>query len=460
MGASQVLRTRQQLEHLYSLYCSDEYTCLLRRLGYCFIMENALQQLRSWAQTLPEWAQAVLGLMLLVLICVLVDLLVKGQLIRLVRGFAKRTRHNWDDIVIAHNVFGRLAQAVPAIIIFYGVQWLPALPESVVELIKNVALAYLALVVTMALGSLLRAGNAIYSQYPIARDRPIKGFVQVAIIVVYVLGAVLVVSALLAKSPLVLLTGFGAMTAILLLVFKDTILSLVASIQLSSLDMVRVGDWIEMPAYNADGDVIDVALHTVKIQNWDKTITTIPTHRLISESFKNWRGMSESGGRRIKRAIHLDMNTVRFLSDQEVEKFRTFSLLRDYVERKQEELAQYNQALGDTANVNLRRLTNLGTFRAYIWNYLRHHPAIHDQMTVLVRQLQPGANGIPIEIYAFTNTTDWAAYEAVQADVFDHLLAQSDEFGLQAFQHPSGVDVAAIGLPDNPATTPELPRTE
>jgi len=214
---------------------------------------------------------------------------------------------------------------------------------------------------------------------------------------------------------------------------------------LTTLDMVRVGDWIEMPQYDADGDVVDIALHTIRVQNWDKTITTIPTHQLISESFRNWRGMQDSGGRRIKRSLNIDSGSVRFLTDEEVEKFTRFTLLREYIHRKRDELAAYNAALDDpeTANVNLRRLTNLGTFRAYLWNYLQNHPQIHHGMTLLVRQLQPGEKGIPIEIYCFTGTTEWAAYEGIQADIFDHVLAQCRDFGLSVFQSPSGTDIAA-----------------
>ena len=402
--------------------------------------------LLDWFSGLPGFVQGTVSLVLLLLVGIVADLVIKRQLIRFVKRTASQTGQTWDDLIVEHGVFGRLAQGVPALIVYYGVQYLPNLDPTLAEIIGNVALAYLALVVTMALGALLSAGTAIYNTYPVSKERPIKGFVQVAQIVVYVLGAVFIVSALLARSPVVLLTGFGAMTAILLLVFKDTILSLVASIQLTSLDMVRVGDWIEMPQVNADGDVIDIALHTVKVQNWDKTITTIPTHRLISESFKNWRGMSESGGRRIKRSVNIDVSSVRFLTDEEIEKFTRFTLLRDYIERKQQELADYNAGLTgpDTANVNLRRLTNLGTFRAYLWSYLRNHPKIHHGMTLLVRQLQAGETGIPIEIYCFTSTTEWVAYEDAQADIFDHILAQCPEFGLKVFQTPSGADVTAL----------------
>jgi len=241
------------------------------------------------------------------------------------------------------------------------------------------------------------------------------------------------------------LSGLGAMTAVLTFVFKDTILSLVASVQLTSLDMVRVGDWIEMPQCNADGDVIDVALHTVKVQNWDKTLTTIPTHRLIVDSFKNWRGMGESGGRRIKRDLRIDINSVRFLTADEIERVKQFVLLADYIDRKLEDLTAYNAELGKVAeNVNLRRLTNIGTFRAYIFNYLKHHPKIHQDMTLIVRQLQPGPTGLPLEIYAFTNVTEWSIYEDIQADIFDHLLAIAGEFGLRMYQEPAGRDFSAL----------------
>ena len=313
-------------------------------------MSDILGNLTGWLAELPDFAQAAAGLAALVLAGALVHVLIKRRLIGVLQRLAGRTVQQWDDIILEHGVFGRLAQAVPALIVYFGVAWLPGLGESLAEIVANVALAFVALAMTLALGALLSAGNAIYGTYPVARDRPIKGFVQVAQIVVYVLGAVFIVSALVARSPIVLLTGFGAMTAILLLIFRDTILSLVASIQLTGLDMVRVGDWIEMPQYNADGDVVDLALHTIKVQNWDKTITTIPTHKLISESFKNWRGMSESGGRRIKRSIHIDARSVRFLTDAEVEKFTRFALLREYIERKRSELAAYNAGLGGGGN--------------------------------------------------------------------------------------------------------------
>ena len=406
-------------------------------------MNTLLESLSDWWATLPTLTHTLGGLATLLAISIIADLIAKRQLVKLALGVARRTTQKWDDILLQHNVLGRLAQAVPALFIYFGIALVPDLGDTVTAVIRNVALAYLALMMTLVISATLTAANAIYTEYPIAKNRPIKGYVQVAKIVVYVLGAVIVVSALIDRSPVVLLTGLGAMTAVILLIFRDTILSLVASVQLTSLDMVRVGDWLEMPQYNADGDVIDVALHTVTVQNWDKTITTIPTHRLISESYKNWRAMSESGGRRIKRSIDIDISSVRFLTDDEMQRFEAFTLLREYVARKRTELTEYNVALKgpDSAKVNLRRLTNLGTFRAYIWNYLRNHPEIHRDMTLLVRQLQPGDTGIPIEIYCFTSTTEWAAYEDIQADIFDHILAQCGEFDLRVFQALSGADV-------------------
>ena len=409
-------------------------------------MNQVLDSLTGWFSDLPLIVHTLGSVAVLVLVGVLLNLLVKHRLIGLLSSIAGRTSQQWDDIVLEHGVFDRLAHAIPALVVYFGVAHVPGLGDSLSQIIANVAMAWLALAVALAVGALLSAGNAIYETWPVARDRPIKGFMQVAQIAVYILGAVFVISALMARSPVVLLTGFGAMTAILLLVFRDTILSLVASIQLTTLDMVRVGDWIEMPQYNADGDVVDLALHTIRVQNWDKTITTIPTHKLISESFRNWRGMQDSGGRRIKRIINIDAGSVRFLTDDEVERFTRFALLRDYIQRKRDELAAYNAALGgpETANVNLRRLTNLGTFRAYLWNYLQNHPQIHREMTLLVRQLNVGEKGIPIEIYCFTSTTEWAVYEGIQADIFEHVLAQCGEFGLSVFQSPSGTDVAAL----------------
>ncbi len=387
------------------------------------------------------------GLAALLAAAIIIDLIVKHVLVRAVRAFAKRSSASWDDALVTHNVFGRLVQLVPALIVLVGVPLVPDLPDGGVQLIRNVAMSYLVLMLTLTLTAMLSAANAIYETLPVAKDRPLKGFVQLVQIVVWALGGVMIVSVLLDRSPLLLLSGLGAMTAILLLVFKDTILSLVASVQLTAQDMVRVGDWIEMPQFGADGDVVDVQLHTVKVQNWDKTITTIPTHRLITDSFKNWRGMSQTGARRIKRAIYIDVSTIRMQTDEEVDHFTRFALLKDYIRNKETELTDYNAGLATEvdAEVNRRRLTNVGTFRAYAYNYLKNHPKIHDGMTLMVRQLGPGPEGLPLEIYCFTNTTEWAVYEDIQSDIFDHLLAIVPEFGLRLYQKPAGSDFAHLG---------------
>jgi len=386
------------------------------------------------------------GLLALLAGAVIIDLIVKRVLVRIVRALATRSRATWDDAMVAHNVFGRLTQIVPALLVYVGLPFIPGLPEAGTLLLRNIALGYTALMLTLSLTATLGAANTIYSATPLAQKRPLKGFVQLVQIVVWILGGVMIIAAVLDRSPLLLLSGLGAMTAILLLIFKDTILSLVASVQLTAQDMVRVGDWIEMPKFGVDGDVIDVQLHTVKVQNWDKTITTIPTHRLITDSFKNWRGMSQSGGRRIKRAIFIDVSTVRMQTQEEVDHFTRFALLKDYIGNKEQELADYNLGLAKEvgAEVNRRRLTNIGTFRSYAFNYLKNHPNIHEDMTLIVRQLAPGPEGLPLEIYCFTNTTDWAVYEDIQSDIFDHLLAVVPEFGLRLYQKPAGSDLANL----------------
>ncbi len=401
-----------------------------------------LDQLSSIHPLLP----VVAGSLILLLVAIFADLVAKRLLLVAIRAAATRTRSDWDDALVEHKVFGRLAQIIPAIIVYSGVDLLPGLSEANEAVVRNVAGAYMILVIILTLTAALSAANHVYESRPIARLRPIKGFVQLAQVAIYILGAILVIAALIDRSPVILLSGLGAMTAVLLIVFKDTLLSLVASLQLTGQDMIRVGDWLEVPQFGADGDVIDVALYTVTVQNWDKTVTKIPTHRLISDSFKNWRGMSESGGRRIKRSINVDFNSIRFLTAEEVQRFKDFALLKGYIEAKEAELNAYNEALDAPggSGVNLRRLTNVGTFRAYIYNYLKHHPKIHDRMTLIVRQLQPGTEGLPIEIYCFSNDIDWVAYEGIQADIFDHIGAIAPEFGLRLYQRLAGADLAGL----------------
>ena len=397
-------------------------------------------------ETIHPLLPAGLGLLAVLTGAFIVNLLVKHLLVRWVRAFAKHSSVTWDDALVSHNVFGHFVQVLPALIVFVGVPFIPDMPESITQLLRNIAMAYMVLVLTLTLSAMLGAANTIYSASPVARHRPLKGFVQLAQIVVWIVGAVLIIASVMERSPVLLLSGFGAMTAIVLLIFKDTILSLVASVQLTAQDMVRVGDWIEMPQFGADGDVVDVQLHTVKVQNWDKTITTIPTHRLIVDSFKNWRGMSETGARRIKRAVYIDVSSIRFQSQDEVDHFTRFALLKDYIEKKKQELADYNAGLENEVDgeVNKQRLTNIGTFRAYAFNYLKNHPKINKEMTLIVRQLAPGPDGLPLEIYCFTSTTKWLAYEGIQSDVFDHLMAIVPEFGLRLYQRPAGSDLANL----------------
>jgi len=340
------------------------------------------------------------------------------------------------------RVVRRLANLVPATVVQLGIGAVPHLPPTVVALIQNVTTSFIILTIALAIGAALDWVNVLYARRPHAASRPIKGYLQVVKIAIFSAAAILIIAALIDQSPLLLLSGLGAMAAVLMLVFKDTILSLVASVQLTSNDMIRLGDWIEMPDFGADGDVIDIALHTVKVQNFDKTITTIPTHRLISEPFRNWRGMFDAGGRRIKRALVIDQNSIRFLGQGEVERLRRFSLLEEYLAQKETELVEWNSAQAERAcdPVNARRLTNIGTFRAYVLAYLRSNQAITDKMFMLVRQLPPSDTGLPLEIYAFSATTAWAEYERIQADIFDHLIAILPEFGLRLFQQPSGLD--------------------
>ena len=397
------------------------------------------------------WTATAAGLTAVVLAAALALWLTRFILIRVLRrALSQAGLEEVEASLRPVNV--RLARLAPAVVIYQGVLAVPHLAPAVTTVIRNVAAAFMILTVVMAVAAALTLVNTVYSRRPEAASRPIKGYIQVVKIVLFLLAAILILATLIDRSPLLLLSGLGAMAAILMLVFKDTILSLVASVQLTSNDMLRVGDWIEMPQLNADGDVIDIALHTVKVQNWDKTITTIPTWKLISESYKNWRGMQQSGGRRIKRSLYLDQTSVRFLAEDERAALKRFALIDPYLDAKRAELEAWNRELLAAGKdpVNTRRVTNVGTFRAYVESYLRSHPRIHDGMTLLVRQLQPTATGLPLEIYCFTRTVAWAEYEAIQADVFDHLIAILPEFGLRLFQQPSGLDVARLATAREP----------
>lgn len=423
-------------------------------------MPTALTQLIEDLEKHPQLLTLVACLGLL-LAAWLLNWIVKRILVRGFYRLLRSTSFGQDQELNHHRVIGRLANVVPALVLAGGIELVPGRPDALVTVVQNVCSAFIVLTIALALGSALNVVNVLYSRRPSARLKPIKGYVQVSKIVIYAIAVILMIATLIDRSPLILLSGLGAMAAVLLLIFQDTLLSLVASVQISSNDIIRVGDWIEMPQLNADGDVIDIALHTVKVQNFDKTITTIPTKRFITDAFRNYRGMQEAGGRRIKRSLNIDQNSVHFLSDAEREHLHRFNLLDDYLTAKEQELADWNLKLEKRGQepVNTRRVTNLGTFRAYVERYLRAHPGVRQDMTLLVRQMPLSGEGLPIEVYCFTNTTVWAQYEGIQGDIFDHLLAILPEFGLHVFQHPSGRDFRGRFEPQDAMTSLGEPGT-
>ncbi|MGB5812018.1 MAG: mechanosensitive ion channel family protein [Polyangiales bacterium] len=376
----------------------------------------------------------------------LVDLATRLVLVRWVKRFASRSRAQWDNAMVAARVPDRLGHIAPILVIYAAVPFVFPKQDLIASIIQRLAMVLIILIVASAISGALNAAVIVYRTHEDSRRAPIKTYVQVAQIVLAVVTVVLVVARLIDRSPWALLSGLGALTAVIMLVFKDSILGFVASVQLSTNDMVRRGDWIEMPKYGADGDVLEVTLNTVKVQNWDKTISTIPTYQLMQDSFKNWRGMSESGGRRIKRALYIDMNSIQFCDEAMLRRFEKIELLKGYLHEKRAEVAETNQSRGvDDLPTNYRRLTNVGTFRAYVVAYLEADPRIHKDMTFLVRQLQPSDRGLPIEIYVFSNDQDWARYEGIQSDLFDHFLSVLPEFELRVFQLPTGADLEHLG---------------
>jgi miniconductance mechanosensitive channel len=394
--------------------------------------------------------QDLIGLSVLVGSAIAIYLISRYLVLPLLYRAVGRTAIRWDDILADRKVQSRLSWIVPLIVVRAGLR--PALPDPSVAawigLGERLLDALLIVTGLMVISAVLNAANTIYSRLEIAKQRPIKGWIQVLMIVLSVIGAILII-ARMADQPIgFFLGGLGALSAVLILVFQTTLLSIVASVQLTQNDMLAVGDWIEMPAYGADGEVTEIALHTVKVQNWDKTIVTIPSYKLISESFVNWRGMYQARGRRIKRALLIDEATARFMTDDEIERFARFAPLAEYMDRKRAEIDEWNRENDPGAEMvgDPRRLTNLGTFRAYVIAYLNRHPGLAtDRHTFLVRHLPPGPTGLPIELYVFTETTDWNEYESIQADIFDHLLAMIPEFGLRVFQEPTGSDIASLG---------------
>ena len=415
---------------------------------------------------LDPWLQAALGLCGLVLLAFALQSVAQYVLLNTVPRLRERLGARWARVFWHDQVLRRLAHVAPSLVIQAGIGAVPHVHPVAAAVIGNVAVALTVLQLVRTLIALLDAVLHEHEQAPDGvptATRSIKSYVQLGKLLLALVGTIVIVAALVDRSPLILLSGLGAMSAVLMLVFKDTILSFTAGVQLSSNDMLRVGDWIEMPQVGADGFVVDIALHTVKVQNWDKTITTIPTWRLMSESFKNWRGMFSSGGRRIRRALRLDTNSVRFLTEAEIERLSRIALLRPYLEGKLRDVQQTNAALQAQLGAqalepaNQRRLTNIGTFRAYCEAYVRAHPRIHQQMLLIVRTLEPTAEGVPLELYCFTATTAWVEYEAIQGDIFDHLIAVLPEFGLHLFQGPTGNDIRAGLRPGAPTAMAALP---
>ncbi len=384
-----------------------------------------------------------------VLATVIVYYILKYIVIRIIKKIAKKTSSTWDDIFIEKKVFQRLTFLIPALILYALAPHILADISNLGSLAQTLLKIYMVAVFILVACSFLNALHAIYLTYDISRIKPIKGYIQVVKIVLYLVGAVLMISIVFKTSPWPLLTGMGAISAILLLIFKDTILGLVGSIQLSALDMVRPGDWIEMPKYGADGTVIDMNLTTVKVRNWDMSYTTIPTYALIAESFQNWRGMEESAGRRIKRSVRINMHSVKFCTPEMFEKFRKIHLISDYIDKKEKELQTYNSSLNidESVLVNGRRQTNLGVFRMYMKEYLKQDPRVNQDMVLMVRHLQPTETGMPLEIYVYSREKTWANFEELQADIFDHFLAVIPQFDLEVFQNRT-----------NPELRPMLPN--
>lgn len=406
------------------------------------------------------WVSRTLIVLWVLLLSVVANFIVKRFAVRTLKYLISKTRTTWDDAIVKHKVLEHLSHLAPALVI-YNFAGLPFahLPnaEQYTQGIQDLVQIVIVFISLFVINTFLNASLEVINRYEVSRKVPVKGFSQILKIIAAFVGGILIFSILLDQNPAFFLSGLGAMTAVILLIFKDTILGFVAGIQLSANKMVAVGDWIEMSKYGADGDVIDVTLTTVKVQNWDKTITTIPAYSLISDSFRNWRGMQESGGRRIKRAIYIDMQTIKFCSEDMLERYAKIRYISEYIQKKKDELARYNteQKIDNTSLANGRRMTNVGTFRAYITAYLKNHPKIHQDMTFLVRQLQPTEHGLPIETYVFSNDIAWDKYEGIQADIFDHILAVVPEFDLRVFQNPSGNDFRSLTT----KVSPEIPKS-
>ncbi|MDZ7764888.1 MAG: mechanosensitive ion channel [Melioribacteraceae bacterium] len=400
-----------------------------------------IEDIKNWLEQYPFLQENIFLLGVFVL-AFIVYLITKKIVLRIIREFVTRTKTDWDNILLSEKVLRRISLIAPFLVIIN----FSYLAPDFQTFISRFSTGLIILFILLTISSLLTGVVEVYERIERFQDRPIKGYVQVVKIILFIFGTILIITSLTGQSPWAILGGLGALTAVIILVFKDTILSFVASVQISSYDLIKKGDWIDVPKYGADGDVIDIALHTVKVQNWDKTITVIPTYKLIEDSFKNWRGMQQSGGRRIMRSIYLDQNSIKFCDEEMLSRFEKFQLLKDYITKKKEEVKKYNEEkkFDTTQLINGRRLTNVGTFRAYLKEYLKQRDDVHKDLTFIVRQLQPGPDGLPIQIYVFATTTAWVQYEDIQSDIFDHILSVVPLFDLQIFQNPSGNDFRSL----------------
>lgn len=397
----------------------------------------------------PTVADIIATSCIIIAVCIAAALatwIVRRTLLHLLTNWIKTNNYRWDDPLASNQLLTKISWFVPVAIISVSIDTLLDPSGSGYILARRLIMTGFVLVTVLSLLALLSSINDIHRILRKHKGSSLAGYTDAGKIITILLGAIFIISIFTGKSPWGIVSVLGGLTAVTMLVFKDTILGFVASVQLTSTDMIRMGDWIEMEQYGADGDVIDMGINCIRVQNWDKTVTTIPTYALVSSSFKNWRGMSESGGRRIKRSINIDMQSVKFCDDEMLERFSRFQLITDYIQKKQAEIQEYNQAnnINSTTNINGRRQTNVGVFRAYIIAYLKNNPHIHDGMTFLVRQLAPTESGLPLELYVFSKDQAWANYEAIQADIFDHLLAAAPEFGLSLFQSPSGTDIRSL----------------
>ena len=415
------------------------------------LLKNIDQILIGWGVS-PQAAMAVdefIAFALILLLAFVADAICRKVLLKVIARIVKQTKATWDDILFDHSVMVHLSRMVAPVIIYLCIP-IAFADSTAMAFVQRLCLIYIIVTFLSFVNSFLKAAYTVYSEMESLRGRPLKGLLQTLQVLLWFIGGIVVVSVLIGQSPLTLLAGLGASAAILMLVFKDSIMGFVSGVQLSANDMLKVGDWITMPKYGANGYVIEVTLNTVKVRNFDNTITTIPPYLLVSDSFQNWRGMRESGGRRVKRSINIDMTSVRFCTPEMLEKYRKINLLKDYIDQTEEVVRVYNEEnhIDNDVLVNGRRQTNLGVFRAYLTAYLKSLPVVNTELNCMVRHLQPTDHGLPVELYFFSNVKDWIPYEAVQADVFDHVLAIIPEFDLRVFQSPSGADFERLhGVP-------------